>query len=54
RKRYMETRANPAIVHFCGGNKPWNSNTTHPYRDLYFHYMSYTKWSTISQPGMNQ
>ncbi|MCY9166469.1 glycosyltransferase family 8 protein [Bacillus atrophaeus] len=54
RKRYMETRANPAIVHFCGGNKPWNSNTTHPYRDLYFHYMSYTKWSTISQTAMNQ
>ncbi|WP_145384232.1 glycosyltransferase, partial [Staphylococcus epidermidis] len=54
RKQYNETRENPAIVHFCGGEKPWNSNTKHPYRDEYFHYMSYTKWNTISNPAINQ
>ncbi|MGN9867046.1 glycosyltransferase family 8 protein [Bacillus swezeyi] len=51
KKRYMETRANPAIVHFCGGNKPWNSQTSHPFARLYFKYLQYTalgqpaKWS---------
>ncbi|QQF62957.1 glycosyltransferase family 8 protein [Bacillus mojavensis] len=54
RKQYNETRENPAIVHFCGGEKPWNSNTKHPYRDEYFHYMSYTKWNTIGNPAINQ
>ncbi|MCI4140256.1 glycosyltransferase family 8 protein, partial [Bacillus vallismortis] len=53
-KLYRETRENPAIVHYCGGEKPWNSNNKHPYRDEYFHYMSYTKWNTIRNPAMNQ
>ncbi|AGF25756.1 general stress protein A [Bacillus amyloliquefaciens] len=54
RIRYRETRAEPAIVHFCGGDKPWNTGTSHPYRDHYFRYMSFTKWNTIDRPAMNQ
>ncbi|MEK5503829.1 glycosyltransferase family 8 protein [Bacillus sp. FSL M8-0168] len=48
KKRYMETRANPAIVHFCGGNKPWNSQTAHPYAR---HYFEYLKRTAFHQPA---
>ena len=52
-KRYMETRANPAIVHFCGGNKPWNSNTSHPYARQYFKYLQSTAFNQPAKLSKN-
>ncbi|KAA6451135.1 glycosyltransferase family 8 protein [Bacillus swezeyi] len=53
KKRYMETRANPAIVHFCGGNKPWNSQTSHPFARHYFKYLQYTAFGQPSKWSKN-
>ncbi|MGX7125451.1 glycosyltransferase family 8 protein [Enterococcus viikkiensis] len=35
KKLYAEGRANPAIVHFTGHDKPWNTLTGHPFQDAY-------------------
>jgi len=32
---YKEGREDPAIVHFTGHDKPWNTLKNHPYQDLY-------------------
>jgi len=34
-ERYKEGRKNPAIVHFTGHDKPWNTLEGHPYQELY-------------------
>ncbi|MFC3886628.1 glycosyltransferase family 8 protein [Bacillus songklensis] len=33
---------NPAIIHFTGRNKPWNSE--HPFKQEYFKYLSSSLW----------
>ena len=38
---------NPAIVHFVGPDKPWNYNSTHPYRDEYLKYLRMTPWKSL-------
>lgn len=37
---YKEGRENPAIVHFTGHDKPWNTLTGHPYQDLYMELLN--------------
>ncbi|QXE02088.1 glycosyltransferase family 8 protein [Terribacillus sp. DMT04] len=49
RKRHKEARQSPAIVHFTGANKPWNSDVGHPYAPLYFKFLQQTAWKTL--PG---
>lgn len=34
--QWEEAKADPAIVHFCGHEKPWHENSVHPYRETYF------------------
>lgn len=38
---------NPAIVHFVGPDKPWNYNSTHPYRNEYLKYLRMTPWKSL-------
>ncbi len=33
----------PAIIHFCGRNKPWNSDIR--YKEEYFKYLESSKWN---------
>lgn len=47
-KKHIETRLNPAIVHFCGPEKPWNSQTKHPYAKKYFDYLQLTNWMSAT------
>lgn len=37
---YKEGRENPAIVHFTGHDKPWNTLAGHPYQDLYMELLN--------------
>lgn len=43
-KLHSETRANPAIVHFCGPEKPWHPQSKHPFAKKYYEYLQLTKW----------
>ena len=48
-KRYMESQSDlfhPVIVHFTGPVKPWFTECNHPYKGLYFHYLSFTPWKS--------
>ncbi|SEK96444.1 Lipopolysaccharide biosynthesis protein, LPS:glycosyltransferase [Carnobacterium iners] len=33
---WQEAREHPALIHFCGHEKPWHENPVHPYREHYF------------------
>ena len=54
-KRYIseaEALLNPTIIHFSGPIKPWFKECKHPYKELYYFYLSNTEWknySTISK-----
>ncbi|SDD04326.1 Lipopolysaccharide biosynthesis protein, LPS:glycosyltransferase [Terribacillus halophilus] len=52
RKRYKEARQSPAIVHFTGANKPWNSDVGHPFAPLYFDFLQQTPWKVL--PGQKE
>jgi lipopolysaccharide biosynthesis glycosyltransferase len=45
---YAETRLNPSIIHFCGPEKPWHTQSKHPYTKQYFDYLQLTKWAGSS------
>jgi lipopolysaccharide biosynthesis glycosyltransferase len=34
----------PGILHFAGETKPWLPFAKHPYKKLFFHYLSLTPW----------
>lgn len=34
----------PTIIHFSGPIKPWFKECKHPYKELYYFYLSYTEW----------
>jgi lipopolysaccharide biosynthesis glycosyltransferase len=51
-KKHIETRLKPAIVHFCGPDKPWNSQTNHPFAKKYFDYLQLTKWAAEHESGI--
>ena len=44
RKEYLELISFPGIVHFTGDSKPWISKSDHPYKKLFYYYLSQTQW----------
>lgn len=38
-------RQNPAVLHFCGRDKPWKADCRHPYRADYLRHRAATPWS---------
>lgn len=38
-------RRNPAVLHFCGRDKPWKADCRHPYRAEYLRHRAATPWS---------
>lgn len=43
---YQEAILDPAIVHFTGsGNKPWNHQCSHPFKDDYRDHLRQTPWA---------
>ena len=42
---YEHARANPAIVHFLGEDRPWRAGNTHRFSSDYFYYLRQTPWS---------
>lgn len=41
----------PAILHFAGENKPWLPFSKHPYKKLFFYYLSFTPWKDWKMRG---
>jgi lipopolysaccharide biosynthesis glycosyltransferase len=39
-----EARANPVIIHYTSGSKPWHFKNRHPYKNLYWHYLKMTPY----------
>ena len=37
----------PAIVHFVGRKKPWNTRSYHPYFPRYYYYQLFTPWKFL-------
>ena len=46
------SKSNLGIVHFTGAIKPWHFNSLHPYKKLYFNYLSKTEWKDF-KPEIN-
>lgn len=40
KQAYEAGRKNPAVVHFTGHDKPWNTLEGHPYQDEYMDYLN--------------
>ncbi len=40
-----EAKYNPAILHFTDTNKPWKLSCTHPLKNEYYKYLSYTEFN---------
>ncbi len=45
RRAYETLVRHPFILHFNTGNKPWDRGNRHPRRELFFHYLSLTRWA---------
>jgi lipopolysaccharide biosynthesis glycosyltransferase len=45
RQIYEKLIHDPYIVHFNSPSKPWHVKNKHPYKNLFFHYLSMTKWA---------
>jgi len=48
KEEYRELRANPGILHFSSGSKPWIANSTHPMKGEYFKYLIGTPWEDFN------
>lgn len=46
---YKEAIQNPAIVHFTGHDKPWNSKEYHPYTQMYLNELAKTPFQQQKQ-----
>lgn len=42
---YAEASRDPAIVHFCGGSKPWQYNSIHPQKRMFYKYLAMTPFA---------
>lgn len=38
KKQFLEAQKEPALVHFCGHEKPWHASSTHPFTPQYRYY----------------
>jgi len=45
RQAYETLVRHPFILHFNTGKKPWERGNRHPLRELFFHYLSLTRWA---------
>lgn len=40
-----EARTNPVVMHYAGaGNRPWEQDCIHPFKEEFFRYQQQTKW----------
>lgn len=51
-KAYIETRQQPALIHFCGHEKPWQGASKHPFAPAYRYYQA--KWHHQQPPRYQQ
>lgn len=51
---YIDSVANPVIIHFLGEERPWRAGNTHRYKDEYKFYLNKTIWeNTPDEDGWN-
>lgn len=50
-QQQAEAVANPAIVHYVTGRKPWFRQYKLPYQELYFQYLAQTPWKDDPLPS---
>ncbi|EEC53420.1 glycosyltransferase family 8 protein [Bacteroides eggerthii] len=39
-----DARKDPYIIHFFAPIKPWNQDSSHPYRSYYYYFLQFTPW----------
>lgn len=39
-----EAYVHPCIIHYCGTDRPWYSNSTHPMKAYWYKYQNLTEW----------
>ena len=48
-KLYKEGNASPAIVHFTGHDKPWNTLKDHPYTTIYLKKLAHSALMKVGE-----
>lgn len=46
-QEYNDTKAQPAIIHYLGEERPWRAGNTHKYAADFKHYLALTPWADM-------
>ncbi len=46
-RQYDDAKANPAVVHYLGEERPWRAGNTHKYADDFLRYLKMTPWADL-------
>lgn len=53
-KNQIDALYNPIVIHYTGVFKPWFIECNHPYKNLYFYYLSLTPWYNFTPTHKNK
>ena len=54
KKKFMEAKKNPVIIHYLGEERPWRLGNKHRFRKDFYNYLNQTEWHDMKfEQGWN-